>query len=105
MRTKKSFEMERAKLQREAAGYWNMTKSKREIIDKVKLLTQQIKNMNYQSKVYKVIIGFITKKEDCSNWDNVNVVAKDVQEAMTKVKLNKSEYIQEVILESWIDLL
>ena len=46
------------------------------------------------TKLYRVEIGYQdTKTGDVRNWMSRNVIAKDVPDAIRKVKLHKREYI------------
>lgn len=49
------------------------------------------------AKLYKIEVGLLDRKAgDVQNWSSSNVIAKDVPEAIRRVKLRKSEYINGV---------
>lgn len=57
------------------------------------------------TKLYRVEIGYQNAKSgDMQNWMSRNVIARDVPEAIRKVKLSKREYVAAVNMLSTIDV-
>ena len=56
-----------------------------------------------QDKLYKMQIA-LNGKEEISHWSSQNVVAKDVPEALRRVKLPKGGFVEAVELVAFIDV-